>query len=301
MFSLIKRGKILKLDIDVMLYLFDSLVAPILLYGSEVWGANVNFVKNTELLHRKFCKILLNVKSSTTNCMVYGELGRRPLSYNIEMRMICFWFRLVTGPLKKFSRIFLTVITKLNQNNVFYSKWICTVKNILEKIDLGQYWLNPDALINMTLSSFKNICHKKLLEYYNKAWAIEKQNSPKCYLYNHFNNECALKPYLLKLSDFHRKNLVKLRTCNHRLPIEQGRFVNVERKNRICKLCDVRDLGDEYHYILVCSNFKSVRKDLIPYEYYNKPSVYKFCKLMMCKEYDKQLAVFANIIFDKIH
>jgi hypothetical protein len=32
-----------------------------------------------ERVHLKFCKILLNLKSSTPNYMVYGELGRYPI------------------------------------------------------------------------------------------------------------------------------------------------------------------------------------------------------------------------------
>ena len=32
-----------------------------------------------ELLHRKFCKMVLNVPPSATNVAVYGELGRMPM------------------------------------------------------------------------------------------------------------------------------------------------------------------------------------------------------------------------------
>ena len=42
-----------------------------------------------------FCKILLTVKKSTPNAMVYGELGRHPLSVTIKSRMLCFWFKLI--------------------------------------------------------------------------------------------------------------------------------------------------------------------------------------------------------------
>ena len=37
MYSLIQKGRRLKLPTDIMLTLFDSCVAPILLYGCEVW------------------------------------------------------------------------------------------------------------------------------------------------------------------------------------------------------------------------------------------------------------------------
>ena len=45
-------------------------------YGYEVWGYNQIIL--IEKLHVKFCKHILNVKPSTPNFMVYGELGRFP-------------------------------------------------------------------------------------------------------------------------------------------------------------------------------------------------------------------------------
>ena len=57
MYSLIKNGRRLKLPTDIMLKLFDSCVAPILLYGCEVWG-----YENTDIIakvHPKFCKFII--------------------------------------------------------------------------------------------------------------------------------------------------------------------------------------------------------------------------------------------------
>ena len=39
MFSLISKCRAQNLDIDLQIELFDSLVQPVMLYGSEVWGA----------------------------------------------------------------------------------------------------------------------------------------------------------------------------------------------------------------------------------------------------------------------
>ena len=53
----IQKGRRLKLPTDIMLKLFDSCVAPISLYGCEVWG-----YENTDIIekvHTKFCKFHL--------------------------------------------------------------------------------------------------------------------------------------------------------------------------------------------------------------------------------------------------
>ncbi len=72
--------------------MFDYLVEPILLYGSEIWGfVNIDII---EKVHLQFCKRILNVRSSTPNVMVYGELGRFPLEIKVKLRMLSFWSRM---------------------------------------------------------------------------------------------------------------------------------------------------------------------------------------------------------------
>ena len=48
----------------------------------------------------------------------------------------------------------------------------------------------------------------------------------------------------------------RIRTCNHRLPIEAGRYgVNrANREDRICTKCNSGVVGDEFHFILTCTN-----------------------------------------------
>jgi hypothetical protein len=67
----------IKIPIDLQLKIFDALVAPILLYGSEVLGFEKN--DNIEKVHLQFLKKKLGVRITTPNFLVYGELGRYPL------------------------------------------------------------------------------------------------------------------------------------------------------------------------------------------------------------------------------
>lgn len=72
-----------------------------------------------------------------------------------------------------------------------------------------------------------------------------------------------------------RNILVKFRTCNHRLPIEKGRWENVERNNRICNLCNNSSIGDEFHFLLECSYFDHLRKKFIDKNLYLHPNTFK--------------------------
>jgi hypothetical protein len=46
--------------------------------------------------------------------------------------------------------------------------------------------------------------------------------------------------------------LCKFRTTNHKLPIEHGRWNNIPHENRKCNLCNLEEIGDEFHYISNC-------------------------------------------------
>ena len=56
--------------------------------------------------------------------------------------------------------------------------------------------------------------------------------------------------------------------------------MNVDRALRKCTLCDVNDLGDEFHYLFRCSFFDADRKKFIDKYYYQYPNTVKFQKLM---------------------
>ena len=95
MFALLSKGRRLKLPVDIMLDLFDKTVLPVLLYGCEVWGNEKNIVLDTVYL--KFCKYLLSLKTSTPNCMVYGELGTYPVSITIKVRLVSYWLNIISA------------------------------------------------------------------------------------------------------------------------------------------------------------------------------------------------------------
>jgi hypothetical protein len=88
MYEVLKKGGLHNLPIKSQYDLFDKIVKPILLYGCEIWGfGNIDII---ERVHLKFGKLILNLKKSTPNFMIYGELGIYPMSVYIELRMINF-------------------------------------------------------------------------------------------------------------------------------------------------------------------------------------------------------------------
>ena len=64
-------------SIDIFQKISDSRIAPILLYGSEIWGMdNCNIIEGTHLFA---LKRVLNVPIITPNVFVYGDTGKHEL------------------------------------------------------------------------------------------------------------------------------------------------------------------------------------------------------------------------------
>ena len=59
------------------------------------------------------------------------------------------------------------------------------------------------------------------------------------------------------------KNLCKFRCRSHNLPVNNGRFIEVTQADLKCTLCKNGDVGDEYHYLCVCSYFNAERTKFI--------------------------------------
>ena len=84
-----------------------------------------------------------------------------------------------------------------------------------------------------------------LCEQYLQQWNSEKCNSSRGINYRMFKHDFKLENYLLKLSTNNARILCNFRTGNVKLPIETGRWFNIERDDRICHLCN-NDVGDEF-------------------------------------------------------
>ena len=81
-FALKRKMNLKYINTKTKLKLFDYLITPILLYGSEIWGPYINQTSEKwdsnviEKVHLAFMKSILGVNRSTANVLVRGELDR---------------------------------------------------------------------------------------------------------------------------------------------------------------------------------------------------------------------------------
>ena len=87
---------------------------------SEVWGPGNNAV--IERVHLMFCKYILGLKKSTSNCIVYRELGRYPVDIQIKTSIIAYWSRVVNNQNQnKLTSLLYKTLCHLYTTDVLYS------------------------------------------------------------------------------------------------------------------------------------------------------------------------------------
>jgi hypothetical protein len=109
-----------------------------MLYECETWGFGNNEIIDRR--HLKFCKLLLHLKTSTPDYMVYGELERRPIGIDSKVRMIKFWCKIIMGKQSKMSHICYKLLYNKNFIKDDFSSWIKNIQDILNKCGLSYIW-----------------------------------------------------------------------------------------------------------------------------------------------------------------
>ena len=81
----------------------------------------------------------------------------------------------------------------------------------------------------------------------------------------------------------HKKSVTKLCLSAHNLFIETDRHRNIIRNQRICSMCTLNKVEDEYHFLFICQAYDKLRHLYFREYYYNKPSMLKLMQLMSCE------------------
>ena len=87
------------------------------------------------------------------------------------------------------------------------------------------------------------------------------KNSSKLLFYHDYCLSSERAHYVDKLESLHdRSNLSKIRLSAHTLEIEKGRYVKINKEDRLCKICLNGSIEDENHFIWHCSKYKTERE-----------------------------------------
>ena len=242
--------------------LFNTIVAPILNYGSEVWGLRA--AEPIEKFHRSFLKSVLRVKNSTPNCFVYGELGVYPLYIERYGRVMSFWVKIIKSRNDEKSLIYkiYSELFDLTVTNPGEVTWASRVRDVLNRCGMGNYW-RAQHVDNK--SEFLSIFKRRLKDIYLQEWNADVQDTSSGRLFQHIKTEFRYEPYLDKLEKSLRTAVTKFRLSSHALFIERGRWSKprmIPRNERLCAVCGV--IEDEYHCLVMCPRYENERRNRLP-------------------------------------
>ena len=279
MFSVMNKVRRYNLPIDMQFDLFDKIVIPIVLYGCEAWG--FSNLKILETLHLKYCKIVLKLKSTTPDVMVYGETGRFKIEYYAKKRIVNYWSTLACGNKKKLAYIVFDLCKQRYESTPSKpsSDWF---ENLASMLNNGG--INPIPNQEETVKTVVKQMHTNKKIEYIRNWTDNVNTAPKCsVLYKHVKVIFEREYYITSLPNNLRRAISRIRTCNHKLPIEVGRYARnlAPRAQRICTKCDSKLVGDEFHFILVCTNpvLSELREKYISPYYTRFPTMAKLTDL----------------------
>ena len=274
LFSLFSK---VELPVSNKCKLFDTLVASVLNYGSEIWRYHAG--KEVENVHIKFMRQILGVRKSTNLSGLYGELGRIPLFIFRKIHMIRYWVKILQSPETSLvKRVFNILRTDTDNANSHGNKnWAFHIKHILDSHGLSFFWIHQDT-IPIRLETIQT----RIIDQYKQSWYTNINNSQRLLSYSMIKHNFQFEEYLDKIiNSKYRKALTRFRISAHKLRIETGRHDNTPRENRICEQCNTNTIENEYHFLLVCPRYRELRIKYIKRYFFSWPTTNKFETLLL--------------------
>ena len=179
------------------------------------------------------------------------------------------------------------------------SPWLLCIKGILDECGLSNVWITQSFANQKWL---KITVKKRLEDQFIQAWTSINFSANSSINYRIFKTEFKFENYLAILPPKLKQAFINYRLNNNYLPVINGQWKNIPRCERLCKMCNLNTLGDEFHYLFVCDIFKESRSKYISPKYYQNPNCFKFSKLMQSnnKSVLIPLACYIHIILSSI-
>jgi hypothetical protein len=264
------------------LHLFNHLIKPILLYGSEIWCYSLfgsrNYKKaQTDNLARlyenqkhtiekcqiKYCKYTLGIPKKADNCTIYGELGVYPLYIEAIDRMMKYWYFLENTSENVLLKEAYEGVKKLNSRGV--DTWLTFASNIKEAMTKS----NKSKPLNLVeINTLRNQLKKLYATHWEAAIMSDNktksQHGRKLRTYRKFKYRFGRESYLeVNINPKWRVTLTRFRVSAHRLMIELGRRNHTPVECRVCPKCTRNEVEDEWHFLFVCPLYNMERDTLM--------------------------------------
>lgn len=250
--------------------LFDTLVAPVLTYGSEVWGQDmVDDWRRTpqEKFQLGFLKRILGVCLSTRGEVVLGEFGRYPMQHRLLLQTLKYLNRILAmDPSRLLHLAFKEQLELVRRGKKCWGSKLQQMLNYpcltnggfpKDLAALVNYVNIRSPLVSINITHIKNMLRSSFIE------TMRSDTSIKLATYRQFKDidTYCFEPYLSLIGKRqHARVLSQFRTGSHWLGIQTGRYKGVTREERLCVRCDLGVVDDEFHCLTQCPCFNHLRQ-----------------------------------------
>ena len=122
-------------------------------------------------------------------------------------------------------------------------------------------------------------------------------NAPGIENYKLFKSSFQQEPFIKFLPQGCAIQIVRFRTTNNCLPVNELRYEGVPRHERICTKCNLYEVGDEFHYLFVCPFFSIKRNELLPRYCIRNPNTLKYITLFNTENKQHYLNLSISFVF----
>ena len=190
--------------VETVLLLYDSVFLPVLIFNSQAWDSlSKEDIDNITTIQLKYLKKTLEVASSTSNTLVFLELGILPVKYEINIKQLTFIHHILkleeNDPVKL---VYREQVKYRHEKN-----WGNEIVTLLLKFKLPQ---DETEITNMEYSKWKEIVKTNVKRFALKELNEEKEKQSKSKSLPSYQS-LKRQDYFNTLSTEHARILFKVR------------------------------------------------------------------------------------------
>jgi hypothetical protein len=298
--------------------IFEKVVEPILLYNCEITEAFLPDKWNYEKFISKmwdscgelnkvvlsFLRQILGVHKKTTNLGLLAETGKFPICVKVFSYIMKYWMRVSTTSKSMLRQAYLVNCTDHSNGNRSWMK----IVNFLKILTHTDENITSSQEIEKNAKIFKSKIYTKYTDWWKSQAVVTGEN--KLDFYYKYKKLFQFESYLDNIPKNLRRGVTKLRLSCHSFPVETQRYSkqNIERKDRLCKVCNLNEVGDEEHYMKKCSNVliectrsafvKDIKEKFPTMADFSSDNIIEYCLVMNDSKFQLPMAIYTKEIMD---
>ncbi len=272
--------------------LYNSLVAPIIDYGSAIWG--YKGYDSLDKVQNRTTRFFIGVHKYAPKLGHVGDMGWVSNRGRWEINILRLWNRLIGIDNDRIlKKIFMWDKEQHSLSNK--SNFSAHVKQLLIKIGKRESYFRSEPI---DIESTRTVIANRE----QAQWVDDVKSKPKLDFLAGIKSSYGVEPYVkMNIPRYERSLLAQLRYGVLQIRLETGRYQNESRANRVCRICNGGVLEDQQHFVLECPAYSirrgifiaKVKEKIVDWDTLNSNE--KF--IQMFKEQPRILARFVKDIF----